>query len=133
MSEGFIKSPTEPQCEEIELFFCPFCGGIPELVDRPHGSCVRCPNCGAMIARDLYPEIQDTKQAVIKAWNSRIFAEKIIDYAKPCLLCDYDEPGVYSEGDMFYVQCSYCGTKTYPYKTQREAVTAWNNGRLCDE
>ena len=184
MTDSFIKSSPETSCKQ-EIASCPFCGGTPELVDRPHGSCVRCPGCGAMIARDLCPEIQDTKQAVIKAWNSRTVAVKdddnirealckiienirqyprkqflfkslhskplvdtfkykcvedllrelseLFEEIEPCSLCGYDEPDICSEGDLFYVQCSYCGTHTQLCKTQHEAVLDWNNGRAYRE
>ncbi len=124
-TDGFIISSPKTPCAQ-ELFPCPFCDTIPELVDRPHGSYIRCPGCGAMIARDLCSETPDTKQAVIDAWNSRVHYNNI----EPCPFCGWDEPAIYSEDELFYVNCGYCGTHTLPCKTQWKAVLDWNNQKV---
>ena len=99
----------------LKLSSCPLCKGRVTIVEN---SCIQCTKCGCVL-----PKISGSMEETVLLWNSRI------EFLS-CPLCgEYAYKIVVAKGDdvEFSIHCVNCGFHTKTFKTEEEAIHAWNS------
>ena len=101
---------------------CPICGSEPKIRYILACPIIMCAPCHLIMYRE---DINKTQEELIARWNKRKTKPYESRKKLPCT-CGRKMLSIWDGPDGKFVKCPKCDKRTEQYKTEIEAIRAWN-------